>query len=438
MDYEANAVWRPYGLSGNPFFTNPLESVSDVDRGIHLFRGEERRKDGERLFQRILNSDNSVRLIEGPNGIGKTTLANYIKYRLQQQDGTAVYPDVIRLNPGHDRPVEAFVAAILHGAIGAIRTMDHADAQGEMEHAGEGLVLDELVDVHSKTLGIQQIINANITRGQILREAEHRPLAEWFDAVRNVGTSAQASNIDRIVLHLNNIDQAVLTDAKATADLFGQARDILQVPGFHFLLCANEQFRLRALADRQNVTDILGNPLRPEPLEAGDVHEIMEARYEDLQILNAGLTFPMDPAEVARLHDRFGGELRAALEMIGQVFIEEIGPTGHAQPLTSDQVMEIQKPLILDLLSTLPDSQLQLLQTVARLTAEGEDEVRQHILVDDLSRIDATRFQQGAVSQLADALVAGNWLVKSRPHQRATYYRLGGRAYVVREELLEQ
>ncbi len=426
---EPGAVWHPYGLSGDPFFTSPLQMTEGVAHGIHLFQGDARRETADRIVRRILNSDNSVRLIEGPNGIGKTTLANLAKHILSAIEGTAVYPDIVNVDLDHPRPVEALAAAILHAAINALRAAD-PDAAKEAEAAGKGLVLDELVTTRGHVVALSHILGYSSSRTQVLREAKERAFADWHDALRSVSASGRASGIHRIVIHVNNIDQAVLRDYKRTGDLFGTARDLFQLQGFHFILCASEGFRLRSLKDRQNFLDILGTPTRPEPLSRHDITQVMAARYADLKMEGAALTPPMAPDHFADLYEVFGGELRGALEAAGQVFKEELGPTGVPRQLDAQDIIAYQRPLVQDMVASLSEVQLLVLGAVRRLAAQGS--VRQADLVKDL---EAQGVAQGTISGATDALANNQWLSIERPNARATFYRLGGRARIIEDEL---
>lgn len=438
-EVQTGAVWAPYGLSANPFFHNPLQAVKGVDRGIHLFRGKGREADAKRIVQRIMNSDNSIILIEGPSGIGKTTLASRIKSIVEESDDSAVFPDLIQVDLKASRPLEALAAEILYAAIIAVsRTDTGGSATREVKEEGRGLVLDDLISQKSKVIGLNYIVQVGIHRHQVRREAAQRPFSEWKEAITNVAASAKASGIARIVIHINNLDQSALSDPTALGDLLGHARDLLQTPVFHFILCGTEAVRTRALSDRPNVKQVIGAPARPAPLTHQDVADIVKARYDDLKMTGKGApTFlaPIDPDEAAKVYDQFAGELRSAFECIERVFVEELGPTRPGQR-TAAQVLELQRPLFADLLGTLNDSQLTVLQAVARLGGKDFEEVRQRNIVEDLEKKD-DKFSQGYVSQIAEILVGDGWLAKRQPNAKASYYSLGGRGRIVIREILE-
>ncbi len=424
---EPGAVWQPYGLAGDPFFTAPLQMLEGATHGIHLFQGDDRRDKADRIAQRVLNSDNSLSLIEGPNGIGKTSLANLVKHTLAGTSGTAVYADIVNIDLDHPRPVEALAANILHAAMNALRGTD-PDAAREAEEAGEGLVLDELVTMRGKAFSFSKLFGYQTSRPQILREARERAFADWYDALSSIAASARASDIDRIVIHINNLDQAVLKDSKRTGDLFGSGRDIFQIQGFHFLLCASEGFRLRSLKDRQNVLDILGTPTRPEPLSREDAVQVMTVRLEDLHVEGETLTPPMKPDAFADLYEVFDGELRGALEAVGQVFKEELGASGIARQLDAHDILKIQRPIVQDLLADLTETQLMVLKAVKDLA--GKDGIRQSDLV---KHFGDRGIAQGTISGATDVLANNQWIRIQRPNARATFYRLGGRARIIED-----
>lgn len=424
---SSGAVWTPYGLGGNPFFTGALISQPGVAQGIHLFRGGARQKEADKLVARILNSENSVRVIEGPSGIGKTTLANFVKSRLAGD--TAVYPDSVIVHPGTTTP-ERFAAEVLYATLIALRAHTRsADVRRDAEAEARGRIMDELVSSRERTLDISHVLGVSWTRSNVLKEAQERPFGDWRDALVRIRTIAASHGIGRIVIHVDNLDQATINDPDAVGELFGNVRDLLQLPGYHFLLCANEGFRQRALAGRQGVLDVIGAPIRPAPLSVGEVEELIEARYRDFAVEGAGHVWPMEPAEVAKLYDFFDGELRLMFEMVSQTFIEEIGPIGAPVQRPAEEILGIQRPILAELADRLPDAQLKVLSGLARLAPSGE-EARQRDLVDHLGDMD-----QAYVSQIATALGDQRWLVKRQPHQRATFYKLSGRGRIIADHL---
>jgi hypothetical protein len=424
-------------MSGSPFFHHPLQSLPDVSHGIHLFRGKKRDEDARKIAQRIQNTDNSVRLIEGRNGIGKTTLANRVKFLLSDKPDVAVFPEVIQIDLSRERSIETLAAEILYAAIRALAAHNKVaerEARDQIKAEGEGLVLDGIISVPERQISLAYILGISFTRNKLRQEARIRPLAEWHEALRRVAAAANSVGVKSIVVHINNLDQSTLTSPEAVGDLFGHARDLLQTRGYHFLLCANEQFRTRALKDRTNIKDIIGVPVRPAPLSQDEVAEIVHARYQDQHRLMEGQTLyePMRPEEAALIFTYFGGELRAAFECIERVFVEELGPTGSPVQLSAQTVLEYQRPIFVDLLGTLNEAQLQVLWAVVRVSKEGKTEVRQSQVVEHLTEFDENeRFSQGYVSQIAEELVNERWLTKNQPNSRATFYNLGGRTRII-------
>lgn len=431
---DGGSVWRPYGLRSNPFFTGPLDAEPGVKRGIQLFRGIAREADAQRIAHRILNDDNSVTLVEGPSGIGKTTLANRVKHLLAGDPRTAVYPGSIQIDIRSD-PLPSFIAELMHAALVALRRNDTArHVTGEATAAAEGLILDHLVQATSRQWGLHKVLGVTWTRSFLLGEAARRPAGEWVDALRNLQAIAASAGIERIVVHVNNLDQSTLTDPPAVGHFFGQIRDILQADGFHFILCANEAFRFRALDDRPNVTDIIGSPVLPAALSAKEIETIVQARYEDAAD-GGPVVPPIPPDEAARLFEYFEGELRAAFEVLGQTFMQELGPTGRTVQLRAEEVIRIQTPLISRMLDTLPDTQVLVLAAVAECTRKRSD-VRQKELVAFIQAEVDDPPSQPTISKAAIALAKAHWLVRRQQNLRSTYYALGGRAKIVRPLLL--
>lgn len=434
MDNDLNetasgAVWAPYGLDGNPFFTGALVSRPGVHQGIHLFRGVAREKEADKLVNRILNSENSVRVIEGPSGIGKTTLASFVKSKLAGRDDTAVYPDSVIVHPGQTSP-ERFAAEVLYATLVALRAHEKgADLKREAEGEARGRILDELMTERDRAFELSYILGVSWTRTTLLKEARERPFGDWRDALVNMQLVAESHGIGRIVVHIDNLDQATLNDPDGVGELFSNVRDLLQLPGYHFILCANEAFRQRALAGRQGVLDIIGAPIRPARLTKSEVEDLVEARYKDYALEGMKHVWPIASAEAVKLYEFFDGELRLMFEMLTQTFVEEIGPIGEAVPRTAAEILTIQRPILEELADQLPEAQLKVLAGLAQIAADGE-EVRQNRLVDHLADM-----EQAHVSQVATSLADQRWLVKRQPNQRATFYRLSGRAKIIAKHL---
>lgn len=440
LESTGGSVWAPYGLRSNPFFTAPLDPEQNVKHGIQLFRGRQREEDAARIVRRILNDDNSVTLIEGPSGIGKTTLANLVKNRLAAAADCAVFPGTVQVDVRGPASVQSFIADLMHATLVALRRSPRgAEVASEVAEEAEGLILDALVERRAREWSLRKVLGVKWTRSFFLRQADQRPVGEWVEALQNIRAIAASEGVGRIVVHVNNLDQSTITDADAVGHFFGHVRDTLQTDGFHFLLCANEQFRLRALDNRPNVTDILGTPVMPAPLSPEDIAEIVQARYEDARAPGGGVSFtpPIEPEDAAQLFVFFEGELRAAFEMLGQTFMQELGPTGRALTLRVPDVVDVQTPLIQRMLSALSENQMLVLAAVAECTRKRA-EVRQNELVDFIHKTLDDPPSQSHISKIAISLSQEHWLARRQQNLRMTMYSLGGRAKMVRPVLLSQ
>lgn len=336
--------------------------------------------------------------------------------------------------------MQSFIADLMHATLVALRrNLRAATVAPEVERAAEGFILDELVERSAREWSLQKILGVKWTRSFFLREADHRPVGDWVEALRNLRAIAASERVERIVIHVNNLDQSTITDANGVGHFFGHIRDTLQTDGFHFILCANEQFRLRALENRPGMTDILGNPVMPAPLTAEEIADIVRARYEDARATSGNVPFtpPINPEEAAKLFVFFEGELRAAFEMLGQTFMQELGPTGQAVNLAATEVIDIQAPLIRRMLAALPDTPALVLAAVAECTRKRA-EVRQMELVEFIQGTLDDPPSQATISKTAISLSQEQWLARRQQNLRSTYYSLGGRAKMVRPLLLSQ
>src|SRR3989339_35846 len=85
MSGQNQNIWNLYGLKDNPFTTDPLSMYGDGLPIKDSFFGRE--EEIKKLSQIIYSNKTSRILIYGEIGIGKTTFANYAKYKAITDNG---------------------------------------------------------------------------------------------------------------------------------------------------------------------------------------------------------------------------------------------------------------------------------------------------------------------------------------------------------------
>ena len=289
-------LWGLYNLRSSPFFQATLRADSQTTP-LHLFVGRQRER--QLLLTTIGSSPSSRQAVAGRPGIGKTTLVQTVKADAQTE-GYWSSDEIIPISA--EGASEHLLGQLLSGVYDAVLANCPSAAGPEVETAqqlvrgirlrGGGLTLSAF----GLGLGGSQSESVATPPGALLLDGPR--------VLRDLIRYAIGQGARGIVLHLNNLENLSEADASRAADLLRGIRDqALLHDGLHLIVVG--------------IRSVFSNPLVLEPLALGDVEQLLDNRYEALQLDPARpWRSPVERAVVQRLYDLFRGDLRGMLKAL--------------------------------------------------------------------------------------------------------------------------
>ena len=310
--------WLRYGLSSDPFFSNPLDADTGTNYPIELFQG--RKSERKRLGQAIVDSDHSATLIHAGGGHGKTTLANAVCFDLTR-NGYAVLPEEIQFRP--DAGFSGFLAQMLHAFLQALsdrgaklpRIPDDGNVDAtDFPNLAKARLLVQMTRVQTGAgLDVSTVIGGGGSSNQFdflqprLDAGVGRQLVD--------GMVKEAKRLDKrlkgFVVRLNELDVAAAYKPKELRTFLDDARNLLQVPGMHFIMMGSHAV-WDTIDSMARVRTEFAHDVALEAFSLDDVTAILTARYKHLRGTGQFVD-PVAPGLVAALHDVHFGDLRNIL-----------------------------------------------------------------------------------------------------------------------------
>lgn len=315
MDASPENQWLRYGLSTNPYFVEPLSTADEGPRPIRLFRG--RAESVKHLLDTVASEQNSLTVIEGASGVGKSTFANYVKHQLDDyislpnevniQTSTttqgallSILDEVVRhasdLAPGTDWENQA--------------PRIHQARQFIMSYEGGGWAI-------GVSGGLPGGPQAGVSVG---KESTNQPPAyppvlsrrffeDMVEEVIQLGDDPR----EGLVIHVNNLDVLLNENEQATRRFLSDLREFFQIPQTHWLLLGPPGLESAAIAPERRLQPFVKARIGLDNLPIDDIHNILEARYEYYATEPGGYVPPTEPALTEELYETFGGDLRGML-----------------------------------------------------------------------------------------------------------------------------
>ena len=340
-------LWEPFGLQSTPFFDQPLEPTTQGVYPITLYvpRGPE-----QRILNRIASSRNSVSLVESLPGGGKTTFLNYLRY-VSSENGYLVSPSHVRITSGfgyrefaletltnilrplvNNRSENLRERATRHQAI-----MEAVDLVNQASRGGGGWG----VEVHAEYQGVGG--GLGLSRDTPAREAPPIEHARLYSMTSAVAKAARDDlGFKGTIVHVNNLELAAIGDAAWPSVLFNDVRDYLQIDGVHFVIGASRGFYAAHIMGHPRVSPIIADPLDLVPLQAVQVKQLLEKRYEKIAISGRSLIQPVEWAAVEQMYKTFNGDLRAMFASLEAALEQRL--TIEARPLAFAEAVALLRP----------------------------------------------------------------------------------------------
>lgn len=413
----ATNIWNTFGIRTSPFFQEALDLSHASLRPIDLFVG--RAGETEAVLRRVLGSDSSRLVVEGPPGVGKTTFIQHLKATLGTDHRYAVTSEHCRVP--HDLDATTLGVELLRSVLRSLRT---ALPSGKLESIAGFEQARRLVEETERT-AFQWNVSVLGSGGGLGgdRRAE-RPVflpGQFQDALAELAAAALEEDIEGVVVHLNNLEN--LEDKPEDAALlFRDARDYFLVPGIHVVLGATDGFSGGVLATHAQVRSIFPPPTRLSPLAFDELLLLLHKRIEHLAIDGMEPMLPVTPELLRAMFDLFRGDLRGMFSALEESCLRTLGAL-RPEPLGVAEARRALAPLYhRQLVADLSTAEAVHLAQLAQL---GLREFRQADVIEPLG------LSQGRTSTLLSSLERAQAIVPTRKEGRSQFFTLGGRARLV-------
>ncbi|HET7234753.1 MAG TPA: AAA family ATPase [Longimicrobium sp.] len=335
------SLWHLYNLRESPFFQEQLTADPEARYPIELFVG--RTAEVERLVSgvRQKRDSSSRQTVQGPPGIGKSTLVQQVKAHVAA-DGVVSHPGSVSV--AHADTTQTVLLRILGYVYAAIlgNTTNLALLDRPAMVTAKQLVIAFQARGGGGGLTIPAVggVNLNVSTQYItpttsIEVLVPNVLAELSTLVREqMGASG-------VLVHLDNLENLSDRDADAASRIVRDLRDpVLMAQGYHWVLVGTNESVRTVVGSTLQVRDVFSMPRPLLPLSLEEVRELLGRRYAHLRV-DASKPFrePVMPDAVADLHAVFGGNVRGlllAMEESAQALIE-FGGAGAAS-MTREQI----------------------------------------------------------------------------------------------------
>ena len=307
------SIWQDFGFSANPY---SQETLTPDPKGDALLVGRD--KESGRI-QRLIGTDGPFPTIEGPIGVGKSSLLEVSAYRMRvacinQGERELYLPAVRRLQPSGDMAEFEF-------------EVYEVVAQTLIKYAADfGLVglsepdvkaIDQWLNAAKYTSwqggGGVLAVSANAGYGEEGNTGEGYTRSCFPAAIRAILEECFPPRAGGVVLILDNLELVeTVADARKTLD---HLRDrVFNLPGVRWVLSGSRGIVSRARTDR--LSGIFQAPVLLKPLDNESAVQAITQR-----ISNYGGTLaqaPVTPKGFAYLYETLYFNLREALSTAGQ------------------------------------------------------------------------------------------------------------------------
>ncbi|HEU0053273.1 MAG TPA: AAA family ATPase, partial [Longimicrobium sp.] len=262
-------IWNAFGLSSDPFFQEELRPgpTALYPVSLHVGREEELRL----LLRQIGGAPSTRAIVEGAAGLGKTSLINKLKAEVAGH--LLTHPDPVRVTA--DTTVAGFTADVLRIVL-RIRAALELDGDDFWRRTAR-IVEGEDTVAAGVTIGP---VGLQYEGGRIPAEA---PMGTLYDTVAEALRRMRDETGAPLLIHVNNLENLSETDADRAANLLRDLRDLLLIPGAHWVFVGALGVDRQVFRRHDQVGGIFPAALVLDPLSPGQVAELLERRYAYLR-----------------------------------------------------------------------------------------------------------------------------------------------------------
>ena len=305
---EFENIWARYGLKDTPYNAKALSLIGTLDISQVFFgRKNELKLLGDRIF-----SDNSTRTaIVGEVGTGKTTFANYLRWKLCRQKSlkeTKFLTTVNEIKIREDWTFNKFLRETLFEIYDSSKIFKWEE-EGIKLNVLE-IIRDNLDVFKKKTLEISEKEGIKFNSGgdEIKSEISTELLQSWlyklYEEIRGYNKE--------LVLHYNNLEN--LSPDRLTS-LLMSIKEIIQIEDSHWLFLGSTEI-LSIIENIPQIHSIFNQHQILEPLSEKEVLHILELRCKFLSGEGTKYIKPYDEQIVSELYKKLNGNIRFIFKLL--------------------------------------------------------------------------------------------------------------------------
>lgn len=327
-------IWPDFGFRANPYSQETL-NADDAGDKLLIGRDEESRK-----IQRLIGTSGAFPTVEGPIGVGKSSLLEVSAYRMRQKclaaaRGELYLPGVMRLQPKNDADDFEFEAYRVIAQT-LIRYADDFDRAGLFKPDTDELNRWLNASMFKQREGGFQtpLGGVNFGGGASPNTSDGYARSGFPQAIRDLLESAFKGQRGGVVLVLDNLE-LIGTVGQARVSL-EQLRDtVFALPNVRWILSGSRGIVSRARSER--LSAIFQAPTVLLPLGDDAAIEAIRARIHHFG--DEGANPPVTPEGFANLYKSLNSNLREALSTAQQFAMwihDEYVIAGRDVPSASD------------------------------------------------------------------------------------------------------
>lgn len=308
-------IWHVLNLRESPFFQAELEAEGRYP--TELFVG--RRDEIDYVLAGIGGAPDSRHAIQGPPGVGKTTLVNRIKAELGA-DGYVVAAEPVSVTSASD--ADELRLQILTRVHDALVARDTRLADLPSMRTVRQLLAAERTRSWGVSLGVPQVASGGLSGGETRSTGPGaltvRPAPLLRELARIVGDPRLEA--PGIVVHLNNLENVADAAQDEAARVVRDLRDTgLRYDGLHYILAGTDDAVQTIVASQEQLRSVFGNPGSLQPLSEAELDRLLALRYDHLRHFDdRPWRPPVESEAVHRLHRLFAGNLRGTLHALDE------------------------------------------------------------------------------------------------------------------------
>lgn len=355
---EFENIWARYGLRDSPYNTKALSLIGSFDIE-KVFCGREREL--KILGDRIFSSESSRTAIVGEVGTGKTTFANYLRWKLTRKNPkeTKFLTTIEEIKVREDWDYNKFLRETLFEIYNSSKIFNW-ESQGikiktlEIIKNNLDLFSDRSIELKDNELKISN------QEQKIKNDIPAELLKNWFSDL-----CEEIRGYNKIlILHYNNLE--CLHPDRLT-NLFMSIKEIIQIPKTHWFFLGPTEI-LSTIENVPQIYSIFHNHLILEPLSDKEVLDILDKRCRFLSEKGINYIKPYDEDTVKELHKKLNGNIRFIFKLLEDTTVCLSSATCKATIQEINAIQEREKEKILSRLNQNQNRMIALLIERGELT----------------------------------------------------------------------